>query len=223
MPAIRSAVMDRGCFSFGHTPCRLRIFYLLFFHIPDASCVMWSEPCWAEKLWFEVVSLYLQLKLHPRAFRFESNKLASNDSIIEFSVVNQKYKIQVHDEYVMGGNTAVLKCQVRYLNDLLNTIVVNDWSRKLAQIWREVANGSHWIAYFSCFLRNYNGCVGAELYVRIRYGDGLGSRFWHALISQHRHRWQIQCAGQWRAVHQQRWTSRCVQDVHVSHCQSTDR
>lgn len=30
------------------------------------------------------------------------------------SVVNQKYKVQVHDEYVMSGNTAVLKCQVRY-------------------------------------------------------------------------------------------------------------
>lgn len=28
------------------------------------------------------------------------------------SVVNQKYKVQVHDEYVMTGNTAVLKCQV---------------------------------------------------------------------------------------------------------------
>lgn len=27
-------------------------------------------------------------------------------------VVNQKYKVQVHDEYVMSGNTAVLKCQV---------------------------------------------------------------------------------------------------------------
>lgn len=29
-----------------------------------------------------------------------------------FLVVNQKYKVQVHDEYVMSGNTAVLKCQV---------------------------------------------------------------------------------------------------------------
>lgn len=26
--------------------------------------------------------------------------------------MNQKYKVQVHDEYVMAGNTAVLKCQV---------------------------------------------------------------------------------------------------------------
>ncbi|XP_036340478.1 Down syndrome cell adhesion molecule-like protein Dscam2 [Rhagoletis pomonella] len=26
-------------------------------------------------------------------------------------VVNQKYTVQVHDEYVMTGNTAVLKCQ----------------------------------------------------------------------------------------------------------------
>lgn len=31
---------------------------------------------------------------------------------ISFTVVNQKYKVQVHDEYVMSGNTAVLKCQV---------------------------------------------------------------------------------------------------------------
>lgn len=37
------------------------------------------------------------------------------NNIIAFSVVNQKYKIQVHDEYVMAGNTAVLKCQVRLL------------------------------------------------------------------------------------------------------------
>lgn len=27
-------------------------------------------------------------------------------------MVNQKYTVQVHDEYVMPGNTAVLKCQV---------------------------------------------------------------------------------------------------------------
>lgn len=29
-----------------------------------------------------------------------------------FAVVNQEYTVQVHDEYVMSGNTAVLKCQV---------------------------------------------------------------------------------------------------------------
>lgn len=29
-----------------------------------------------------------------------------------FSVINQKYSVQVHDEYVICGNTAVLKCQV---------------------------------------------------------------------------------------------------------------
>lgn len=28
------------------------------------------------------------------------------------TVVSQKYNVQVHDEYVMTGNTAVLKCQV---------------------------------------------------------------------------------------------------------------
>lgn len=28
------------------------------------------------------------------------------------AVINQKYSVQVHDEYVISGNTAVLKCQV---------------------------------------------------------------------------------------------------------------
>jgi len=35
-----------------------------------------------------------------------------NFHITFVSVVNQKYTVQVHDEYVMTGNTAVLKCQV---------------------------------------------------------------------------------------------------------------
>lgn len=33
-------------------------------------------------------------------------------------MVNQKYTVQVHDEYVMAGNTAVLKCQVSKTLDL---------------------------------------------------------------------------------------------------------
>uniref|UniRef100_A0A182M8Q5 Ig-like domain-containing protein n=1 Tax=Anopheles culicifacies TaxID=139723 RepID=A0A182M8Q5_9DIPT len=41
------------------------------------------------------------------------------------AVVNQKYNIQVHDEYVMSGNTAVLKCQVpSYIQDY---VVVTAW------------------------------------------------------------------------------------------------
>lgn len=46
---------------------------------------------------------------------FELVKLIS-DVFILFAVVNQKYKVQVHDEYVMSGNTAVLKCQVTYVS-----------------------------------------------------------------------------------------------------------
>lgn len=44
------------------------------------------------------------LLLKTLTFAFFSSSL--------ISVVNQKYNVQVHDEYVMSGNTAVLKCQV---------------------------------------------------------------------------------------------------------------
>ncbi|XP_022215405.2 Down syndrome cell adhesion molecule-like protein Dscam2 isoform X3 [Drosophila obscura] len=40
-------------------------------------------------------------------------------------VVNQKYTVQVHDEYVMTGNTAVLKCQVpSYMSEF---VMVTAW------------------------------------------------------------------------------------------------
>lgn len=40
-------------------------------------------------------------------------------------VIDQKYSVQVHDEYVIAGNTAVLKCQVpSYVSDY---VVVNAW------------------------------------------------------------------------------------------------
>lgn len=34
-------------------------------------------------------------------------------------VVNQQYSVIVHDEYVMSGNTAILKCVVRFRIDSL--------------------------------------------------------------------------------------------------------
>lgn len=41
------------------------------------------------------------------------------------TVIDQKYSVQVHDEYVIAGNTAVLKCQVpSYVSDY---VVVNAW------------------------------------------------------------------------------------------------
>ncbi|KAI9581533.1 hypothetical protein GQX74_012858 [Glossina fuscipes] len=40
-------------------------------------------------------------------------------------IVNQKYTVQVHDEYVMTGNTAVLKCQVpSYMSEF---VMVTAW------------------------------------------------------------------------------------------------
>ncbi|XP_017771587.1 PREDICTED: Down syndrome cell adhesion molecule-like protein Dscam2 [Nicrophorus vespilloides] len=41
------------------------------------------------------------------------------------AIVKQKYDIQVHDEYVIGGNTAVLKCKIpSYVNDY---VMVTSW------------------------------------------------------------------------------------------------
>lgn len=41
------------------------------------------------------------------------------------TVINQKYSVQVHDEYVISGNTAVLKCQVpSFVSDY---VVVTAW------------------------------------------------------------------------------------------------
>lgn len=41
------------------------------------------------------------------------------------SVVNQKYSVQVHDEYVLTGNTALLKCQVpTYMSEI---VMVTAW------------------------------------------------------------------------------------------------
>lgn len=40
-------------------------------------------------------------------------------------MVNQKYTVQVHDEYVMAGNTALLKCQVpTYMSEI---VMVTAW------------------------------------------------------------------------------------------------
>lgn len=42
-----------------------------------------------------------------------------------YLVINQKYSVQVHDEYVISGNTAVLRCQVpSYVADY---VVVTAW------------------------------------------------------------------------------------------------
>lgn len=40
------------------------------------------------------------------------HKVLKFELVFHFAVVNQEYTVQVHDEYVMSGNTAVLKCQV---------------------------------------------------------------------------------------------------------------
>ncbi|KAK6624798.1 hypothetical protein RUM44_011658 [Polyplax serrata] len=50
----------------------------------------------------------------------------SNKSIFRKSlVVNQKYDVQVYDEYVVTGNTAVLRCQVP--SDLVDYVLITSW------------------------------------------------------------------------------------------------
>lgn len=39
--------------------------------------------------------------------------------------MKQKYEIQVHDEYVIAGNTAVLKCQIP--NYVAEYVMVTSW------------------------------------------------------------------------------------------------
>lgn len=45
--------------------------------------------------------------------------------LLFFSVVKQKYDVQVYDEYVISGNTAVLRCQVpSYVSEY---VMVTSW------------------------------------------------------------------------------------------------
>lgn len=58
-------------------------------------------------------SSFFQPITHTRTHTYTHLATRLNRSLLFFiSVVNQKYNVQVHDEYVMSGNTAVLKCQV---------------------------------------------------------------------------------------------------------------
>lgn len=45
--------------------------------------------------------------------------------IFRFPVVKQKYDVQVHDEYVTAGNTAVLKCKIP--NYVAEYVMVTSW------------------------------------------------------------------------------------------------
>lgn len=60
-----------------------------------------------------VVGVVLSKEVHVKAGK-EQQWLSIKELSINFpfSVINQKYSVQVHDEYVISGNTAVLKCQV---------------------------------------------------------------------------------------------------------------
>jgi hypothetical protein len=44
---------------------------------------------------------------------------------VSFAVVKQKYDVQVHDEYVIAGNTAVLKCKIP--NYVTEYVMVTSW------------------------------------------------------------------------------------------------
>ncbi|XP_058987901.1 cell adhesion molecule Dscam2 [Musca domestica] len=76
-------------------------------------------PFTAEKFRHEVHSSVYRCKLRNLVGTVLSREVHVK------GVVNQKYTVQVHDEYVMAGNTAVLKCQVpSYMSEF---VMVTAW------------------------------------------------------------------------------------------------
>uniref|UniRef100_A0A4Y0BIQ2 Down syndrome cell adhesion molecule-like protein Dscam2 n=1 Tax=Anopheles funestus TaxID=62324 RepID=A0A4Y0BIQ2_ANOFN len=90
----------------------------LVYTLPNGSLIFY--PFSADKFRHEVHSTVYRCKLKNLVGTILSREVHVK------GVVNQKYNIQVHDEYVMSGNTAVLKCQVvpSYIQDY---VVVTAW------------------------------------------------------------------------------------------------
>ena len=64
----------------------------------------------------------------------------SKFSIFLFTVVRQGYQVQVYDEFVIRGNTAVLRCQVPSV--VRDYVIVTTWEREDGvTIVSNVANG----------------------------------------------------------------------------------
>ncbi|XP_065077714.1 cell adhesion molecule Dscam1 isoform X2 [Ochlerotatus camptorhynchus] len=89
----------------------------LVYSSPNGSLIFY--PFSADKFRHEIHSTVYRCKLKNLVGTILSREVHVK------GVVNQKYNVQVHDEYVMTGNTAVLKCQVpSYIQDY---VVVTAW------------------------------------------------------------------------------------------------
>ncbi|XP_055679736.1 cell adhesion molecule Dscam2 isoform X1 [Lutzomyia longipalpis] len=89
----------------------------LVFPLSNGSLLFY--PFSAEKYRHEIHSTVYRCKLKNLVGAIISREVHVK------GVVNQKYTVQVHDEYVMTGNTAVLKCQVpSYMSDY---VMVTAW------------------------------------------------------------------------------------------------
>lgn len=123
------------------------------------------------------------------------------------AVVNQKYTVQVHDEYVMTGNTAVLKCQVRVLSTHLFHIHKMHLTSKLNFTQLPKQNAVQiclsWLTEVPSFSLSphFLSLAGAQLHVGIRNGHRLGAGHRHASVSEHRHRRQVHGTIERRIVH----------------------
>lgn len=68
---------------------------------------------------------YVSRRANYPYIQFRSNYGFGYTFCSALPVVNQKYTVQVHDEYVMTGNTALLKCQVpTYMAEI---VMVTSW------------------------------------------------------------------------------------------------
>ncbi|XP_031619714.1 Down syndrome cell adhesion molecule-like protein Dscam2 isoform X2 [Contarinia nasturtii] len=89
----------------------------MVYSLPNGSLIFY--PFSAEKYRHEIHSTIYRCKIRNLV-----GTILSREVLVR-GVVNQKYKVQVHDEYVMSGNTAVLKCQVpSYMNEF---VMVTAW------------------------------------------------------------------------------------------------
>ncbi|XP_055315262.1 cell adhesion molecule Dscam2 isoform X3 [Sitodiplosis mosellana] len=128
----------------------------LVYSLQNGSLIFY--PFTAEKYSFEIHSTIYRCKI-----RNVIGTILSREVIVR-GVVNQKYKVQVHDEYVMSGNTALLKCQVpSYMNEF---VMVTAWVQD---------NGMH--LYPNTDIGGkYNVLSNGELYINnASPADGLKS------------------------------------------------
>lgn len=77
------------------------------------------HPSWKCKI---IIQIGFSISISGQLTQF---RLILRSLCLPVAVVNQKYTVQVHDEYVMVGNTALLKCQVpTYMSEI---VMVTAW------------------------------------------------------------------------------------------------